>query len=234
MDPMAAALTGAEGFAALDRHNAGRAVAGERVANPTFAVRTRFFDDLLMAEVRERNVRQVVIVAAGLDTRAFRLPWPPEMDLYELDQPQVLAYKDQVLVSAGAEPTCQRHAIGVDLREPWTPALREAGFRRNEPSVWLAEGLTFYLDEAAVRTLFADIAAVAKAGDALGADFVSVPPPAVETLTRFTTEDATGLLTACGWDSKQFFYDLEGERLGRAWPYPGRPNGYIAVARRMR
>jgi methyltransferase (TIGR00027 family) len=76
LDPLAAALAGDEGFAALDRHNAARAV-GEVVANPTFAIRTWFFDDLLLAETAAREVRQVVIVAAGLDARAFRLPWPP-------------------------------------------------------------------------------------------------------------------------------------------------------------
>jgi methyltransferase (TIGR00027 family) len=234
LDLSAAALAGAEGFAALDRHNAARAVGGEIVENPTFAIRTRFFDDLLLAEAGHGSVRQIVIIAAGLDTRAFRLPWPPHADLYELDMPQVLAYKDEVLASLGAEPRCRRHGIGVDLREPWVSSLIEAGFRPNRPSVWLAEGLTFYLDEAAVRRLFTDIASLAADGDVLGADFVSVPPPSFDALIRFTTEDATDLLTACGWDSWKFFYDLEGERLGRRWPYPGRPNGYIAMARRAR
>jgi methyltransferase (TIGR00027 family) len=232
LDPLAASLAGAEGFAALDRHNAARAVGGAMVENPIFAIRTRFFDDLLLTEARNRNARQVVIVAAGLDTRAFRLPWPPDVDLFELDQPQVLAYKDEVLSSLEVEPGCRRHGIGVDLRESWTPALRDAGYRPDKPSVWLAEGLTFYLDEAAVRGLFTDIASLAAEGDALGTDFVAVAPPSFEALTRFTSEDATGLLTACGWDSKNFFYELEGERFGRPWPYPGRRRGYMAVARR--
>jgi methyltransferase (TIGR00027 family) len=232
LDPWADALAGAEGFAAFDRHNAARAVGGEFVENPTFAIRTRFFDDLLLAEARERNVRQIVIVAAGLDTRAFRLQWPPETDLYELDQPQVLAYKNEIVPADTADPTCRRHVVGVDLRQPWVPALCTAGFSRDRPSVWLAEGLTFYLDEAAVRRLFTDVAGIAAAGDTLGVDFVSVAPPDVGPLVRFTTDDATGLLRVCGWDSERMFYDLEGERLGRRWPYPGRPNGYIAVARR--
>jgi methyltransferase (TIGR00027 family) len=204
------------------------------VANPVFAVRTRFFDDFLVAEATQRQVRQVVVVAAGLDTRAFRLRWPPDVQLYELDQPEVVAYKDAALESRRAEPTCRRKVVAVDLREQWTRALLDAGFRLHEPSVWLAEGLTFYLDEAAVRRLFRDISALVSPGDRLGTDFVSVAPPSIEAPIRFTTDDANGLLRDCGWDAERFYYDREGERLGRPWPYRGRPNGFMAVARRNR
>jgi methyltransferase (TIGR00027 family) len=107
-------------------------------------------------------------------------PWPPDVVLYELDQREVLAYKDKTLRSARAEPACRRHVIGVDLREPWAPALLEAGFHADRPSVWLAECLTFYLDEPAVRGLFTDIATLAAPNDQLGTDFVSVAPPAVD------------------------------------------------------
>jgi methyltransferase (TIGR00027 family) len=231
-DPHAAELAGPQGLAALDRHNAARSGGAPLKANPVFAVRTRFSDDFLMAETTQRRARQVVLLAAGLDTRAFRLRWPPNVELYELDQPEVLAYKDAMLRSRRAEPTCERKVAPVDLQEQWAPALLTAGYRPGKPAAWLAEGLTFYLDESAVHRLFTDIATLASPGDGLGTDFVSAPPSGVETLVGFMTDDPTPLLRECGWDAEQYDYDVEGERLGRPWPYPERPQGCMTIARR--
>jgi methyltransferase (TIGR00027 family) len=122
-DPFAAELAGAEGFAALDRQNAARSGDGEVVANPVFAIRTRFFDEFLLREATERHVDQIVLVAAGLDTRAFRLAWPAQTHLFELDQPEVLAYKRAILDRIGAEPVAHLRSVAIDLRTAWADAL---------------------------------------------------------------------------------------------------------------
>ncbi|CAM2756673.1 SAM-dependent methyltransferase [Mycobacterium intermedium] len=108
------------------------------------AVRTHFFDEYFAAATTA-DIRQVVILASGLDTRAYRLNWPTGTVVYELDQPKVLEYKARVLESHGALPAAQRHAVAVDLRDDWPAALTQAGFDRDQPTAWLAEGLLGYL-----------------------------------------------------------------------------------------
>jgi methyltransferase (TIGR00027 family) len=112
-------------------------------------IRTRFYDDYLMGAC-EAGCRQVVLLAAGLDTRAYRLPWPDGVHLYELDLPEVLAFKDEVLTGEGAVARCSRTALPVDLREDWPARLAEAGLAPSRPTAWLIEGLLVYLtaDEA--------------------------------------------------------------------------------------
>ncbi len=108
------------------------------------AVRTHFFDDFFGAASRD-GVRQVVILAAGLDSRAYRLDWPAGTMVFEIDQPKVLAYKGATLDGHGAVPKATRHAVGVDLRDDWPAALIDAGFDPRRPTAWLAEGLLPYL-----------------------------------------------------------------------------------------
>lgn len=111
----------------------------------TFApVRTRFFDDCARRAC-EAGCRQVVILAAGLDTRAFRMEWPSGVCLFELDRPDVLRFKRRVLVMEDATPRCTRVAVEADLGRDWAPALRRAGFQPGEATFWLAEGLMAYL-----------------------------------------------------------------------------------------
>jgi methyltransferase (TIGR00027 family) len=108
------------------------------------ALRTRYFDDQLSGAVAA-GCRQVVLVAAGLDTRAFRLELPVEGHVFELDQPAVLEVKGSVLADAAARPRCTRTQVGVDLRGDWRAPLLHAGFRRDLPTCWLVEGLLVYL-----------------------------------------------------------------------------------------
>lgn len=127
-------------------------------------VRTRFFDDYLTHATREEAVGQVVLLAAGLDTRAYRLAWPPGTAVFEIDQPQVLAFKDRVLAGHGTRAGCGRRAVGVDLRGDWPAALTQAGFDPGEPTAWLAEGLLPYLPETAERELLDRVADLSAAG----------------------------------------------------------------------
>lgn len=150
-DPLAATLAGPEGFAWLDRMQP-----ISRFGGPALyvVVRTRFFDDFLLYASWGAGVRQVVLLAAGMDARAFRLNWPPGTRLCELDQPEVLTAKDQILDHAGAQPACKRHVIGTDLEQPsWSKELLNAGYKSQEPSIWLMEGLLFYMTETAVPNL---------------------------------------------------------------------------------
>jgi methyltransferase (TIGR00027 family) len=117
------------------------------------AVRTHFFDTYF-ADAVATGIRQVVILAAGLDSRAYRLDWPAGTTVYEIDQPQVVEYKTTTLESAGAAPKATRRTVPIDLREDWPAALAGAGFDRTQPTAWLAEGLLPYLPAEAQDRLF--------------------------------------------------------------------------------
>jgi methyltransferase (TIGR00027 family) len=108
------------------------------------AVRTAFFDEYFLNAV-QAGIRQVVILAAGLDARAWRLPWPDGTTVYELDQPKVVEFKSTTMQRLGARPTARLVSVAVDLREDWPTALQQAGFDASTPSVWSAEGLLRYL-----------------------------------------------------------------------------------------
>ncbi|MCK5753967.1 MAG: class I SAM-dependent methyltransferase [Mycobacterium sp.] len=108
------------------------------------AVRTRFFDQMFI-DACAAGIRQAVILASGLDTRAFRLAWPAGTVVFEIDQPAVIDFKTQVLTDAGATPGAERRTVGVDLRDDWPRALRDGGFDPGQPTAWIAEGLLIYL-----------------------------------------------------------------------------------------
>jgi methyltransferase (TIGR00027 family) len=126
-------------------------------------VRTRFFDAYFRAAAAD-GVRQIVLLAAGLDSRAYRLAWPDGTVVFELDQPQVLEFKREVLAQHGETPTVERREIAVDLRDDWPRALRDSGFDPSKPSAWIAEGLLIYLPATAQHQLFAGIDTLAAPG----------------------------------------------------------------------
>lgn len=125
--------------------------------------RTRYFDDYFRGAADD-GVRQIVILAAGLDSRAFRLAWPKGTIVFELDQPKVLEFKHDVLGDHGDAPTASRREIAVDLRDDWPKALRDNGFDPAKPSAWLAEGLLIYLPAAAQEQLFEGVDSLAAPG----------------------------------------------------------------------
>jgi methyltransferase (TIGR00027 family) len=127
------------------------------------AVRTHFFD-AYFAEATAAGVRQVVILAAGLDSRAYRLNWPAGVTVYEIDLPKVLEYKAQTLAGHGAAPTADRRPVPVDLRHDWPQALRDNGFDASQSTAWLAEGLLPFLPAAAQEAMFASIDALSGSG----------------------------------------------------------------------
>lgn len=126
--------------------------------------RTRYFDDYFTAAA-DAGVRQIVMLAAGLDSRAYRLDWPAETTVFELDQPRVLEFKRHAL--SGESPRAERREVPVDLRDDWPTALRANGFRPEQPSAWIAEGLLIYLPGAVQEQLFGGIDALAVPGSRL-------------------------------------------------------------------
>lgn len=135
------------------------------------AMRAKFFDEYFTAAA-DGGIRQAVILAAGLDSRAYRLPWPAGTTVYEIDQPRVIEFKTGVLAELGAQPTGLRHTVGIDLREDWPAALRAAGFDPDVPTAWLAEGLLIYLPPEAQDGLFDTITSLSAPGSAVATEYV--------------------------------------------------------------
>lgn len=249
-DPLAAALAGDEGESALGWLDL---AAWPFAPGPGLysVVRTRYFDDFLVPSVRDSGARQVVLLAAGMDARAFRLDWPPGIRLYELDLPEVLDLKEKTLARLGAESNCERRAIATDLREnAWPRDLAAAGYDADEPSVWLAEGFLLYMQEAEANALFEDVSAFAAPGSRLGADLINrdlfLSPnawPLTETFAwlgaplRFGANTPEALLAGYGWEAQAVQPGEKGASYGR-WPQPppreipGFPRSFLLTARR--
>jgi methyltransferase (TIGR00027 family) len=137
------------------------------------AVRTHYFDDFFHAAMRA-GIRQVVILAAGLDSRAYRLQWPTGTTVFEIDQPKVLAYKTSTLDAHGAQPKARRVPVAADLRDDWPPVLAGAGFDPAQPTAWLAEGLLPYLPPEAQDRLFELVTAHSAAGSRIAVEAFSM------------------------------------------------------------
>jgi methyltransferase (TIGR00027 family) len=195
-------------------------------------VRSRFFDEFLM-ETAGAGVRQVVLLAAGLDSRAFRLDWPSGTELFEVDQALVLGFKDDVLGAQAAAPRCRRHIVAADLRDDWAAALCDAGFDPGKPTAWLAEGLLSFLAPQTERDLFATVAKLSAPGSrlaveaspgatrsrVLGSDFAAAEdllgvrvPEIWQTEARPEPDD---VLRADGWDVTVERVAEAAERYGR-------------------
>ena len=175
-------------------------------------LRTRYFDDFLQRVTWEDSIRQVVLMAAGLDTRAFRLDWPTGTNIFELDQPEVLQEKEQTLHSAGAKANCARKTIAVDLTGPWKEALIKAGYEASQPSVWLLEGFLFYILTENITQLLDEVNNLSCSGSWLGFDIINsvtltspYTRPWIEMQANSgapwigSMDDPIGFLTIPGW-----------------------------------
>lgn len=176
-DPYAAPLVRAVGIDVYVRLVNGEIpVGGDSEFDPQrmargMACRTRFYDQFFL-EATGGGIGQVVILASGLDARAYRLPWPAGTVVYEVDMPEVIEFKTETLRELGAEPTAERRTVAVDLRDDWAAALREAGFDAQAPTAWSAEGVLVYLPDAAQDALFDNITALSAPGSRLAFEFV--------------------------------------------------------------
>ena len=179
-DPFAAPLVRAVGLAPFVGILDGEVdpdddpVLNRKTRTEQMTVRTRFFDEFFVSAA-EAGVRQAVILASGLDTRGYRLPWPDGTTVYEIDQPQVIEFKTRTLAGLGATPTAELRTIAIDLREDWPAALRAGGFDVDQPSAWSAEGLLPYLPSDAQDRLFDNITALSAPGSRLATEHVGDP-----------------------------------------------------------
>jgi len=181
-DPYARMLVEGEGSGMwqpiLDGSLANRLTAADPEAGAIFtymqsyqAVRTHFFD-VFFAESAAVGIRQFVILASGLDSRAYRLDWPAGADVYEIDLPKVLEYKEKTLAAHGAQPSVACHEVPVDLRQDWPAALKQQGFDPAMPTAWLAEGLLMYLPARAQDRLLELITESSAPGSRVAAEAV--------------------------------------------------------------
>jgi methyltransferase (TIGR00027 family) len=231
-DPFAEVLAGSEGFSILGQV---RAAVGEQ---PSIPLRTRYFDDRVSHGLAQ-GIRQIVILAAGMDTRPYRLPFPEGTWVYELDRPEVLTYKQEKL--ANTSPRCTRHAVGVDLRGEWQSKLIEAGMNTTDRTLWLIEGLLVYLDEADVLTLFEKVNSLSVPNslllfDVLGRSLINAPQMAQhrrfsEKLAapwRFGLDEPEKFMEQFGWEAVA---TQPGEVAPTRWNFPSAPRHISNVPR---
>lgn len=239
-DALATVLAGPEGAFALE--------ASER-ANPRhedtanyIAIRVRFLDELAQKLVSE-GVRQVVLPAAGMDARAYRIDWPTATTLYEIDHQELLELKDKILSGAGAVSRCRRVSVPSDLSENWEERLIGSGFRQEDRSVWLVEGLLYYLSEQTVGDFLAKVSNLSSKGSGFGADIVSASTltspwmqPALREMEKngfgwkFGSDHPEELLGTYGWQAKALQLGDEGANFGR-WTSPVFPRSEAAMPR---
>src|SRR5262245_58896552 len=245
VDPWASALAGQEGLVALqlsEKYNPRH----QDTAN-YIAIRTRFFDDTAQNGAAD-GIRQVVVPAAGMDTRAYRLSWPDGTTVFEVDHAELLSTKEEILQREGGAPKCKRITIAADLTQAdWARLLVDSGFKTSERSVWLIEGLFYYLEEKAVHHVLNEVSHLASPASVLVTDLVSRSmltnpwmPQALQAMEeqgmgwRFVTDDPAGLFAAHGWDAATRQPGEEGTRYDHR-RFPAQPEtslSFFVVARR--
>lgn len=209
-DPYAEPLVRAVGIDAftrlisgeVDKADADDPVLNRRQMAEQVAVRTRFFDEFF-DDAGKAGIRQAVILASGLDARAYRLAWPAGMTVYEIDQPQVIGFKSATLAALGVVPTTHRRAVGIDLRQDWPTALQQAGFDASQPTAWIAEGLLGYLPPDAQDRLLDNLTALS----APGSRFATESMPNINQLDEGKIQERMQTLTQ-SWHDHGFDIDM--------------------------
>jgi len=251
-DPYARELAGDAGFDVLYSMRTASGMASFNGPDPYLTVRTRFFDDALLNSVRSSSIEQVVILAAGMDARAFRLEWPGGTRVFEVDRDDVFAHKEAVLAGMNATPSSDRRVVRQDLAQPWVSALVSAGFDPGKKAAFLAEGLLFYLDESAVTSIFDALRGISAPGSWLGVDMMNpevLTSPFMATYLKKLSElgcpwkfgiaDPESFLASKGWESRVVFPGEPEANYGR-WvmpvmprAIPGLPRTFLIRATRM-
>ncbi|WP_394430894.1 class I SAM-dependent methyltransferase [Streptomyces sp. SGAir0957] len=228
-DPFARQLAEPKGFELIERYQGGGLL-------PFISIRTRFLDDSIRTTLAESDIQQVVLIAAGMDTRAFRLEWPDGVEVYEVDHAPLIAEKRRRLDALGAEPRTDRREVSADLTQEWLPELEAAGFDRSRPTLWIAEALTFFLTEDQAAGLLQLLASASAPGsrlsfDILGKTLLRSPfsKPFMDTLAAdgtpwiFGTDQPEEFIEANGWKATDVREPgAPGAGEGR-WPYETQP-----------
>ena len=202
------------------------------------AARTRFFDSFF-ADATQAGIRQAVILASGLDARAYRLTWPADMTVFEIDQPEVIAFKTTTLNSLGAAPTAELRTVAIDLRQDWPKALREAGLDTSQPTAWIAEGLLGYLPPEAQDLLMDNITALSAEGSRLAVEAIPERPERDVEAAREMMRRSTAKWREHGFELDWENLGFEGERKDVAdylqqlgWQSTGIPMSELLVDQR--
>lgn len=200
---------------------------------PAIEVRTRWLDDEIIYATTEFNIRQIVMIAAGMDSRAYRLDWPKGTRFFEVDHPTLLAEKQDKL--AIYTPRCERYPVAVDLRDDWPTVLNEHHFDSTVPTLWVIEGLLCYLTKAQVQHLLKQIHKLSISGSVALYDVVGMSLLQSENVKmmhnlarQFGTDHPETLMTPLGWDVTAHTIAKIGQILKR-WPFPVAPRGTPGV-----
>jgi methyltransferase (TIGR00027 family) len=219
-DPFAEPLVRAVGVDLLTRLATGE-MAHDELVGPVAIdgakVRTKFYDEFFL-DAANAGITQAVILASGLDSRAYRLPWPAGTVVYELDQPRVIEFKTRTLAELGASPTADRRVAAVDLRDDWPAALRTAGFDPARPTAWSAEGLLGYLPPEAQDSLLDTITELSAPGSRVATESRSNPRPGDDEKTKQGLDRISASWRAHGYDPDMAKLRYFGER-NEAAPY---------------
>jgi methyltransferase (TIGR00027 family) len=211
-DPFAEPLVRAVGVELLTRLATGELPPDDLVGREAIdgaKVRTEFYDDFFLSGIttpgpHKTNARsaqpQVVILGAGLDSRAYRLPWLRGSVVYEVDQPSVVEFKTRTLAGLGAVPIADRRAVGVDLRDDWPAALLAAGFDPGRPTAWSAEGLLGYLPPAAQDRLLDTVTELSAVGSRVATENRPNPRPGDEDRMKAGLRRVADRWRALGFD----------------------------------
>lgn len=175
------------------------------------AARTRFFDAFFQ-DATDAGIRQAVILASGLDARAYRLAWPAEVTLFEIDQPEVIEFKAATMAGLGVTPRADLRTVAIDLRSDWPKALKEAGFDPSRPTAWIAEGLFGYLPPEAQDRLLDNITALSADGSRLACEAVPETPDRDRERAREMMRVAAAKWREHGLDMEFADLGFEGER----------------------
>jgi methyltransferase (TIGR00027 family) len=237
VDPLARALAEPRGFELIERYSGGGLL-------PFISIRTHFLDESIEQVLAEGRIKQVVLIAAGMDTRAFRLAWPDGVEVYEVDHGPLIAEKRRRLEALGAEPRTDRREVPADLTEAWLPVLEAAGFDRTRPTLWIAEALTFFLTAEQAAVLLRLLAEASAPGSRLALDFLGrallnspFAKPFLDSLAEdgtpwiFGTDEPEHFLADHGWRALEVYEPGQpGAGQGR-WPYQVQPRDRRGASR---
>ncbi|PKU22088.1 class I SAM-dependent methyltransferase [Telmatospirillum siberiense] len=236
-DDFARYLAEPKGFELLEKYK------GSGVAEYV-AIRTKYVDDAIERFLEKTGIRQIVLVASGMDSRAYRLPWPDDAVLYEVDHASLFDVKSSRLEKLSVPRRVRTVEVGVDLAGDWLPALEASGYRSDEKTLWVAEGLLFFLTEVQAHGLLSTLARASSPGSRLITDMTSATllrHPITQSFLNslrndgtpwlFGSDDPPAFLQSAGWTLTDLSQPGEpGAGEGR-WSYPVLPRNVPGVPR---
>lgn len=208
------------------------------------AIRTKYIDDSITTILDTTEIKQVVLVASGMDTRSFRLKWPGGVIVYEVDHAALQDEKQQRLDRLGAVPAVEHRPVRADLASDWLPALQQSGFDPAAPALWVPEALFFFLTEDQAAQLLETLAQASAPGSWLATDILSkrlLRSPSTQLFLAalrkdgipwlFGTDHPAWFLAQHGWELRQLHEPGEPGAGEGHWPYQIHPRSVRGISR---